>query len=98
MAHYELIVIGAGPGGYEAALHAAKLGKKVAVVAHFFKADHTDSSFLKIVPNQSVQVNFAIKKSPISCVRRRGYGSDNQETPAPGEKFPYRSSFSITRR
>ena len=32
MAHYELIVIGAGPGGYEAALHAAKLGKKVAVV------------------------------------------------------------------
>ena len=32
MAHYELIVIGAGPGGYEAALHVAKLGKKVAVV------------------------------------------------------------------
>ena len=32
MAHYELIVIGAGPGGYEAALHAAKLSKKVAVV------------------------------------------------------------------
>ena len=32
MAHYELIVIGAGPGGYEAALHAAKLGRKVAVV------------------------------------------------------------------
>ena len=32
MVHYELIVIGAGPGGYEAALHAAKLGKKVAVV------------------------------------------------------------------
>ena len=32
MAHYQLIVIGAGPGGYEAALHAAKLGKKVAVV------------------------------------------------------------------
>lgn len=28
MAHYELIVIGAGPGGYEAALHAAKLGKR----------------------------------------------------------------------
>ena len=32
MAHYELIIIGAGPGGYEAALHAARLGKKVAVV------------------------------------------------------------------
>lgn len=32
MAHYQLIVIGAGPGGYEAALRAAKLGKKVAVV------------------------------------------------------------------
>ena len=32
MADYQLIVIGAGPGGYEAALHAAKLGKKVAVV------------------------------------------------------------------
>lgn len=32
MADYQLIVIGAGPGGYEAALRAAKLGKKVAVV------------------------------------------------------------------
>ena len=31
MAHYELIVIGAGPGGYAVAHHAAKLGKKVAV-------------------------------------------------------------------
>lgn len=29
---YQLIVIGAGPGGYVAALHAAKLGQKVAVV------------------------------------------------------------------
>ncbi len=29
---YQLIVIGAGPGGYVAALHAAKLGMKVAVV------------------------------------------------------------------
>lgn len=28
MAHYELIVIGAGPGGYEAALHAAKPRQK----------------------------------------------------------------------
>lgn len=28
MADYQLIVIGAGPGGYEAALRAAKLGKK----------------------------------------------------------------------
>ncbi len=32
MADYQLIVIGAGPGGYEAALRAARLGKKVAVV------------------------------------------------------------------
>ena len=32
MADYQLIVIGAGPGGYEAALRAAKLGKKIAVV------------------------------------------------------------------
>ena len=32
MADYQLIVIGTGPGGYEAALRAAKLGKKVAVV------------------------------------------------------------------
>lgn len=32
MKDFELIVIGAGPGGYEAALRAAKLGKKVAVV------------------------------------------------------------------
>ncbi|MCX6631820.1 MAG: dihydrolipoyl dehydrogenase [Candidatus Solibacter sp.] len=29
---YDVIVIGAGPGGYEAAAHAAKLGAKVAVV------------------------------------------------------------------
>ena len=32
MADYQLIVIGAGPGGYEAALRAAKLGLKTAVV------------------------------------------------------------------
>ena len=32
MFDFDLIVIGAGPGGYEAALHAAKLGLKVAVV------------------------------------------------------------------
>jgi dihydrolipoamide dehydrogenase len=29
---YDLIVIGAGPGGYEAAAHAAKMGKQVALV------------------------------------------------------------------
>ena len=29
---YDLIVIGAGPGGYEAAAHAGRMGKKVAVV------------------------------------------------------------------
>ena len=32
MADYQLIVIGSGPGGYEAALRAAKLGRKTAVV------------------------------------------------------------------
>ncbi len=32
MSDYQLIVIGAGPGGYEAAIHAAKLGLKTAVV------------------------------------------------------------------
>ena len=32
MNNYDLIVIGAGPGGYEAALHAARLGLKTAVV------------------------------------------------------------------
>ncbi len=32
MSTYDLIVIGAGPGGYEAALHAAKLGLKTALV------------------------------------------------------------------
>ena len=32
MKNYDLIVIGAGPGGYEAALHAAKLGLKTALV------------------------------------------------------------------
>ena len=32
MSHYQLIVIGAGPGGYEAALRAARLGLKTAVV------------------------------------------------------------------
>ena len=28
---YDLIVIGAGPGGYEAAAHAGRMGKKVAI-------------------------------------------------------------------
>ena len=32
MFDFDLIVVGAGPGGYEAALHGAKLGLKVAVV------------------------------------------------------------------
>lgn len=32
MSHYQLIVIGAGPGGYMAALHAAKNGLKTAVI------------------------------------------------------------------
>ena len=31
---YDLIVIGSGPGGQKAAVAAAKLGKKVAVVEH----------------------------------------------------------------
>src|SRR3954447_1973885 len=30
--HYDLVVIGAGPGGYVAAIRAAQLGKKVACV------------------------------------------------------------------
>ena len=29
---YDLIVIGAGPGGYEAAAHAGRMGKKTALV------------------------------------------------------------------
>ena len=29
---HDLIVIGAGPGGYEAAAHAARMGKRVALV------------------------------------------------------------------
>ena len=29
---YDLIVIGAGPGGYEAAAHAARMGKQVALI------------------------------------------------------------------
>ena len=32
---YDLIVIGAGPGGYVAAIRAAQLGKKVAVIEEF---------------------------------------------------------------
>ena len=32
MDHYQLIVIGAGPGGYMAALRAARLGLRTAVV------------------------------------------------------------------
>ena len=32
MANYDLIVIGAGPAGYVAAIKAAQLGKKVACV------------------------------------------------------------------
>ncbi|MCW2747781.1 MAG: Dihydrolipoyl dehydrogenase, partial [Nocardioidaceae bacterium] len=30
--HFDLVVLGAGPGGYVAAIRAAQLGKKVAIV------------------------------------------------------------------
>ena len=30
--HFDVVVLGAGPGGYVAAIRAAQLGKKVAVV------------------------------------------------------------------
>ena len=36
MYQYDLIVVGGGPGGYEAALHAAKLGMKTALVEKDF--------------------------------------------------------------
>ncbi|PKA11204.1 hypothetical protein CH372_15615, partial [Leptospira meyeri] len=32
MEQYDIIVIGAGPGGYVAAVRAAQLGKKVAII------------------------------------------------------------------
>jgi len=32
MGHFDLIVIGSGPAGQRAAVHAAKLGKRVAVI------------------------------------------------------------------
>jgi dihydrolipoamide dehydrogenase len=32
--HYDVIVLGAGPGGYVAAIRAAQLGKRVAVIEH----------------------------------------------------------------
>ena len=32
MADFDLVVLGAGPGGYVAAIRASQLGKKVAVV------------------------------------------------------------------
>src|SRR5690606_2813761 len=35
--HYDLVVIGSGPGGEGAAMHAAKHGKRVAVVERFEK-------------------------------------------------------------
>ena len=33
MSDYDVVVIGAGPGGYVCAIRAAQLGKKVAIVA-----------------------------------------------------------------
>ncbi|MCW5876454.1 MAG: dihydrolipoyl dehydrogenase [Anaerolineales bacterium] len=36
MANYDVVVIGAGPGGYVAAIRAAQLGKKVAIVDKHF--------------------------------------------------------------
>lgn len=41
---YDLIVIGAGPGGYEAAAHAGQMGKKVAVV----EKRHTGGTCLNV--------------------------------------------------
>ena len=32
MNDYQLLIIGAGPGGYEAAMHAVELGMTVAVI------------------------------------------------------------------
>ena len=36
MYDFDLIVVGGGPGGYEAALHAAKLGLKTALIEKDF--------------------------------------------------------------
>ena len=41
MKEYQLIVIGAGPGGYVAALRAAKLGMTVAVVENRVSCRHS---------------------------------------------------------
>ena len=40
MSDYQLLVIGAGPGGYVAALRAAKLGLKTAIVQNRQVADN----------------------------------------------------------
>jgi NAD(P) transhydrogenase len=39
MAEYELVVIGSGPAGHHAAIQAAKLGRRVAIVERLALVD-----------------------------------------------------------
>ena len=44
---YDIIVIGSGPGGYVAAIRAAQLGKKVAVVERAEAGDYAGAFFVR---------------------------------------------------
>ena len=44
MEDFDLIVIGAGPGGYVAAIRAAQLGMKVACICLLYTSDAADDA------------------------------------------------------
>jgi dihydrolipoamide dehydrogenase len=71
---YDLIVIGAGPGGYEAAAHAARMKKKVALV----EKDRTGGTCLNVgcIPAKTL-----LKSSHLfsECKRASRYGVDTGE-------------------
>ena len=75
MADYQLLVIGAGPGGYVAALHAAKRGLKTAVInlAHTAEQKGEELDKASLAASFCRAVSDSLVPRAMQAVRELGY-------------------------